>query len=72
LYCNLPPTCHHRPTPLKDTNELERHYATHHAFVCETNKCGCVFTDARLLELHQTECHDPLAALRKERGDKIV
>ncbi|KIJ65446.1 hypothetical protein HYDPIDRAFT_47154, partial [Hydnomerulius pinastri MD-312] len=30
-----------------------------------------VFPDARLLELHQTECHDPLAAVRKERGEKI-
>jgi len=39
--------------------------------VCEQRGCGCVFPDARLLELHQTECHDPLAAVRKERGEKI-
>lgn len=30
-----------------------------------------MFPEARLLELHQTECHDPLAAVRKERGEKI-
>ncbi|KDR80796.1 hypothetical protein GALMADRAFT_1107732 [Galerina marginata CBS 339.88] len=71
LLCNLPPTCHQHPTPIANTNELERHYATYHAHVCEVDRCGCVFTDARLLELHQTECHDPIAALRKERGEKI-
>ena len=92
LLCTLPPTCHHpnRPTPLSDTRALESHYATHHAHVCSSPECGCVFPDARLLELvrkyfliylsrlsdpcpqHLTECHDPLAALRKERGEKIV
>ncbi|KAI9063305.1 hypothetical protein FKP32DRAFT_1592748 [Trametes sanguinea] len=43
----------------------------YHAHVCEEKGCGCVFPDARLLELHQTECHDPLAAVRQERGEKI-
>ncbi|KAI0248781.1 hypothetical protein BJV78DRAFT_1097035, partial [Lactifluus subvellereus] len=74
LLCTLPPTCHHpnRPTPLSDTRALEAHYATHHAHVCSSPECGCVFPDPRLLELHLTECHDPLAALRRERGEKIV
>ncbi|KAF6761732.1 hypothetical protein DFP72DRAFT_842588 [Ephemerocybe angulata] len=71
LLCTLPPTCNHKPTPLANTKELESHYATYHAHVCEQQGCGCVFPDARLLELHQTENHDPLAAMRKERGDKI-
>ncbi|KAF9038575.1 hypothetical protein BJ165DRAFT_398841 [Panaeolus papilionaceus] len=71
LLCNLPPTCHHHPTPIADTNELERHYASHHAHVCAIDNCRCVFPEARLLELHQTECHDPLAAILKERGEKI-
>ncbi|KAF4610690.1 hypothetical protein D9613_007103 [Agrocybe pediades] len=71
LLCSLPPTCHRQPTPLANTNELEKHYAKFHAHVCEYERCGCVFTDARLLELHQTECHDPIAALRKDRGEKI-
>ncbi|CAA7269256.1 unnamed protein product [Cyclocybe aegerita] len=71
ILCNLPPTCSHKPTPIADTNELEKHYAKYHAHVCEVGRCGCVFPEARLLELHQTECHDPIAALRKDRGEKI-
>ncbi|KAG6909362.1 hypothetical protein DXG01_000801 [Tephrocybe rancida] len=71
LLCTLPPTCNHRPTPLANSRELETHYATYHAHVCEQSGCGAVFPEARLLELHQTECHDPLAAVRKDRGEKI-
>ncbi|BGP41749.1 hypothetical protein JCM10449v2_005740 [Rhodotorula kratochvilovae] len=33
--------------------------------------CGRVFPDDRLLELHFTECHDEMAQLRRERGEKI-
>ncbi|CCM05587.1 uncharacterized protein FIBRA_07815 [Fibroporia radiculosa] len=75
LLCTLPPTCnppHNRPTPLASTAELESHYATYHAHVCEERGCACVFPDARLLELHQTECHDPLAAVRKDRGSSFT
>ncbi|TFK79069.1 hypothetical protein K466DRAFT_445681, partial [Polyporus arcularius HHB13444] len=74
ILCSLPPTCHppNRPTRLAGTRELEQHYALYHAHVCEEKGCGCVFHDARLLELHQTECHDPIAAVRQERGEKIV
>jgi hypothetical protein len=53
LLCTLPPTCHppNQPTPLSDTRALEAHYATHHAHVCSSPGCGCVFPDSRLLEL---------------------
>lgn len=74
LLCTLPPTCnppHNRPTPIANSRDLEAHYGKYHAQVCEQKGCGFVFPDARLLELHQTECHDPLAAVRKDRGDKI-
>ncbi|KAI0289929.1 hypothetical protein B0F90DRAFT_1789810 [Multifurca ochricompacta] len=73
LLCTLPPTCNppNRPTPLSDTRALESHYATHHAHLCSSQDCGCVFPDAHLLELHITECHNPIAALHKERGEKI-
>ncbi|KAG6334845.1 hypothetical protein ID866_4250, partial [Astraeus odoratus] len=74
LLCTLPPTCnppHNKPTPLANSRDLEIHYGKYHAHVCEQHGCGFVFPDARLLELHQTECHDPLAALLKERGEKI-
>jgi len=70
--CTLPPTCNKGAgTPLAGARELESHYAKYHAHVCAVPGCECVFPDARLLELHLTECHDPLAAVRKERGDKI-
>ncbi|KAJ4475537.1 hypothetical protein J3R30DRAFT_3500438 [Lentinula aciculospora] len=76
LLCTLPPTCNTHSTVLADTQELEAHYAKYHAWVCQATKptggmCGNVFPDARLLELHHTECHDPIAAVRKERGEKI-
>ncbi|KAF7985786.1 hypothetical protein HWV62_413 [Athelia sp. TMB] len=74
LQCTLPPTCNpprNHPTLIASTKDLEAHYARYHAHVCESPACGCVFPDARLLDLHQTECHDPLAALRKEKGEKI-
>ncbi|KAJ7035589.1 hypothetical protein C8F04DRAFT_1097768 [Mycena alexandri] len=71
LLCTLPPTCNHQPTPIANPKDLETHYATYHAHVCEEPNCDCVFPDARLLEIHQTECHDPLAAVRKDRGEKI-
>ncbi|KAJ7623701.1 hypothetical protein FB45DRAFT_926507 [Roridomyces roridus] len=71
LLCTLPPTCNHTPTPLANSKDLESHYATYHAHVCEEPACNCVFPDARLLQIHQTECHDPLAAVRKDRGEKI-
>ena len=53
ILCTLPPTCNppHRPTTLADTRDLEAHYARYHAHVCEQRGCGCVFPDARLLEL---------------------
>lgn len=34
--------------------------------------CGRVFPDDRFLQLHLAECHDELAQVRRERGDKIV
>ncbi|KAJ3569200.1 hypothetical protein NP233_g5207 [Leucocoprinus birnbaumii] len=71
ILCTLPPTCNRHHITLANSKELERHYATYHAHVCEEPGCGCVFPEAKLLELHQTECHDSLAALRKERGEKI-
>ncbi|KAG1747968.1 uncharacterized protein EDB91DRAFT_1115738 [Suillus paluster] len=74
LLCTLPPTCnppHNRPTPIANSRDLEAHYGKYHAQVCEQKGCGFVFPDARLLELHQTECHDPLSAVRKDRGEKI-
>ncbi|KAK0466844.1 uncharacterized protein EV420DRAFT_1635883 [Desarmillaria tabescens] len=68
LLCTLPPTCSHKPTPIANSKDLETHYATYHAHVCEEPGCSCVFPEARLLELNAMTL---LAAIRKERGDKI-
>lgn len=51
VLCTLPPTCNHTHTRLADALELEKHYATYHAHVCEEQGCACVFPEARLLEL---------------------
>ncbi|KAJ7580172.1 hypothetical protein C8J56DRAFT_1169404 [Mycena floridula] len=69
--CRLPPTCNRNPTLIANAKDLEAHYANFHAHVCEVPGCKCVFPVARLLELHQTECHDPLAAIRQGNGEKI-
>ena len=61
LLCTLPPTCHRHPTPIADTNDLERHYATYHAHVCGVKGCGCVFPDGRLLELVSSQFNGRLS-----------
>ncbi|KAF8329352.1 uncharacterized protein EI90DRAFT_2877101, partial [Cantharellus anzutake] len=74
LICRLAPTCSgpNRATRLRDAVEMERHYAVCHTHICAADRCHTVFPDERFLELHQVECHDTLAAIRKERGEKIV
>jgi len=49
---------------------MEVHYATYHTHVCAWDRCNKIFPDERLLDLHFSECHDPLTAVRKERGEK--
>jgi hypothetical protein len=54
LLCTLPPTCNpplNKPTTIANSRDLEIHYGKYHAHVCELRGCGCVFPDARLLEL---------------------
>ncbi|KAF8484175.1 hypothetical protein JB92DRAFT_2648212, partial [Gautieria morchelliformis] len=72
--CALPPTCSypHKPTQLSSAHEVEEHYAKYHTHVCEHERCKSVFPEARFLELHFAECHDPITALKKERGEKTV
>ncbi|KAB5593897.1 C2H2 type zinc finger protein [Ceratobasidium theobromae] len=79
LVCSLPPCCAppRRPTALGSLRELEAHYAKYHANICKEGSCrnepggAKIFPDARMLELHQTEYHDELAAIRNERGESI-
>ncbi|KWU43486.1 hypothetical protein RHOSPDRAFT_6268, partial [Rhodotorula sp. JG-1b] len=48
---------------------LEAHHRTYHAHVCVI--CGRAFPDERFLQLHLVECHDEMAQLRRERGQRI-
>jgi len=72
LTCTLPPTCRppHKPTKLSSVQDVEEHYAKYHTHVCESKGCRAVFPDERFLELHFAECHDPILALKRERGEK--
>ncbi|QRW02662.1 C2H2 zinc finger [Ceratobasidium sp. AG-Ba] len=80
LACSLPPSCAppRHPTVLGSLRELEAHYAKYHTHVCQEGVChrepggAKIFPDARLLALHQTEYHDEIAALKNERGEKIL
>ncbi|KAG8742854.1 hypothetical protein FRC10_000833 [Ceratobasidium sp. 414] len=62
---------------LGSLRELEAHYAKYHTHICQEGVChqepggAKIFPDARLLELHQTEYHDEITALKNERGEKI-
>lgn len=50
---------------------MESHYSTCHAHVCSAEGCHRIFPEQRFLDLHQTECHNPIAEIRKERGERI-
>lgn len=69
--CSLPPTCSgHKETTFPSCAALEAHHASHHAHLCD--ECDKIFPDERFLNLHLAECHDPLVAVRAERGEKTV
>ncbi|KIM28910.1 hypothetical protein M408DRAFT_23140 [Serendipita vermifera MAFF 305830] len=52
-------------------DELECHYTQCHAYVCNAEGCTAVFEREFYLNLHQEELHDPLAQIKKERGESI-
>lgn len=68
--CELPPLCSSNPQRFASAMDFESHYVKFHSNRCVT--CGKVFPSERFLDLHITENHDPFAALKRERGDKIV
>ena len=43
LWCSLAPGCANQPSSFQTLNELERHYTQYHAYVCNSEGCGCVF-----------------------------
>jgi hypothetical protein len=69
--CTLPPTCSVKaPTYFPTASALESHYRSKHAFACEL--CSKIMPDDRFLNLHLAECHDPLLAIKAERGERTV
>ncbi|PVG00245.1 hypothetical protein CPB86DRAFT_729812 [Serendipita vermifera] len=73
IWCSLAPTCSppNEPSSFHSLEELEKHYAQCHAYVCNAEGCNCVFEREYYLNLHQTELHDPLVQIRKENGEAI-
>lgn len=68
--CSLPPQCSLSRSSFFTAEELDAHYQKYHAHMCRT--CNRIFPDEGFLDLHLSEFHDPLMALRKERGEKTV
>lgn len=68
--CNLLPHCSASATSFRNSVDLESHYQKHHANCCST--CNKIFPDSRFLHLHITEFHDPLVAVRRDRGERTV
>ncbi|KAI5480719.1 putative C2H2 type zinc finger domain protein [Pseudohyphozyma bogoriensis] len=60
-------TCHQ--TPIE--TEWGRSKGKNREMELREGECGRVFPDEGLLEVHMVECHDPLTAVRQEKGDKV-
>ncbi|KIO26843.1 hypothetical protein M407DRAFT_234112 [Tulasnella calospora MUT 4182] len=77
ISCTLPPRCN-PPNPatiLASGKELEKHYSLYHTHVRtapERSICGKVFPDARLLDLHLSECHESLIEVSRDRGERTA
>jgi hypothetical protein len=68
--CSLPPQCSSNPSTFETSVALASHYQKHHANVCSS--CNKIFPDDHFLLLHITEFHDPLAEIKRERGERTV
>ncbi len=67
MHCALPPHASN-PVVFATYSAYEIHYAQAHENRCSS--CGRNFPTAHFLGLHISENHDPLRAVRKERGEK--
>ncbi|KAJ5280414.1 hypothetical protein N7478_005786 [Penicillium angulare] len=66
MHCALPP--HRETLAFASYEDYEVHYLQAHVNRC--SQCSKNFPTAHFLNLHIEENHDPLAAARRERGDK--
>lgn len=68
MRCSLPP--HRDVLVFKTYAEFESHYSKDHSHRCL--ECGKNFPSGHLLNLHHEESHDPLLALKREKGEHTV
>ncbi|KAJ5573663.1 uncharacterized protein N7459_008090 [Penicillium hispanicum] len=66
MHCALPP--HRETLSFTSYEDYEVHYLQSHVNRC--SQCSKNFPTSHFLSLHIEENHDPLAAARKERGEK--
>jgi hypothetical protein len=67
IRCSLPP---HADMDLPSYHAYEVHYEQYHLHRC--SECLKNFPSDHYLQLHITENHDPITALKKERGERTV
>lgn len=68
MRCSLPP--HREVLVFKTYDEFESHYSKAHSHRCL--ECRKNFPSGHLLNLHHEESHDPLLALKREKGEHTV
>jgi hypothetical protein len=67
IHCLLPG---HAELSLPTYNAYEIHYEQYHLHRC--NECHKNFPSDHYLQLHISENHDPIIAVRRERGERTV
>lgn len=67
MQCSLPP---HKTLTFKSYADYETHYNKSHTNRCTA--CRKNFPSEHFLNLHQSECHDPIMSLKREQGEKTL
>lgn len=65
MHCSLPP---HKILTFNSFADYETHYNKSHTNRC--TECEKNFPSAHFLDLHQSENHDPIIAVKRDQGDK--
>ena len=68
IQCQLSP--HRTPVKFDSYEEYDVHYAKEHMNRC--SECHKNLPSPHFLDLHISECHDPLNSVRKVKGEKTV
>jgi hypothetical protein len=68
MRCSLPP--HRDVLVFQSYGEFESHYSKEHSHRCF--ECRKNFPSGHLLNLHHEENHDPLLAMKREKGEHTV